>query len=121
MARYLFWITLLAGLLSGCGSITEEALIGTWKPLWVTEGEDTIQADLSKVVLELRENQKFRYQITATEMMSGTYQLNSNLLKLYNQVPEPDTTIVQVLDLQGDQLVLRMNFEGNERKMKLIR
>jgi len=121
MAKHLFYITLLSGIIVGCGSITEEALLGSWRPMWVTEGEDTIQADLSKVLLELTEDQKFSYQITATDRMSGTYQLNSNLLILYNEKPEPDTMIVQVLDVQADQLVLRMNSEGNERKMKLIR
>ncbi|NND06682.1 MAG: hypothetical protein HKN87_09910 [Saprospiraceae bacterium] len=107
--------------IGACTTISEEALLGTWKPIWVTEGSDTVQADLSKVALKISDQQQFHYQITSSEMMSGSFQLSSNLLKLYSDMPQPDTTIVQILDLQEDQLLLRMNYEGKERKMKLLK
>ena len=117
--QVLFWGVICW--IGACTSISEEALQGTWKPIWVTEGTDTVEADLSKVALKISAQQQFHYQITSSEMMSGTYQLSSNLLKLYSDVPETDTTIVQILDLQGNQLLLRMNYEGKERKMKLLK
>ncbi len=107
--------------LPACRSISEESLMGQWKAQWVVEEQDTIEADLSKVQLDLGENHHFRYQITATEMMDGTYQLNNNLLKLYSNRPNHDTAIVQILDLDGDHMLLRMNHNGAERKMKLMR
>ena len=108
------WITALCLLAPACQKIEKAQLLGTWKAVAVIDAGDTIAADLSQTRLSLNQDDEFTYQQTAREVFSGSFQLQRDILSMLNETAQ-DTFRVQVLEINTDQLKLRMNHDGIER------
>jgi hypothetical protein len=105
-------------LMISCQSFRESDLQGIWHAQWVIDGTDTVPADLRHVRLEI-ENGDFLYQIRAHEQLKGIVQLKQSTLTLIPGTGpiEIDTIKVQIMELSSQSLLLRMNHDGQERRM----
>ena len=105
---------------AACQNISVEEIEGSWKAIKVLDEGDSIAVDLSVATLSLASDQTFNYQLTTREHLYGSYQIKSDLLQLHCENP-PDTIRVQILELTPEEMLLRMNHDGIERKITLIR
>ena len=111
-------VAIMLLLMASCQSFRESDLQGTWYAQWVIDGTDTVAADLRQVRLEI-EDCEFLYQIRAHEQIEGNIKLDHSRLILV-PFPSPgnfDTIKVQIMDLSRESLLLRMNHNGQERRM----
>jgi hypothetical protein len=115
-----FLALIALGLFWGCDQIEEVDLLGDWKPLLLTQGQDSLDVDLSKTSLTFSDNAQYIYRKTAFEMVSGQYAIDYPILYLFPNT-QTDTSRLQILNLENDTLTLRMNHQNNERIMKLIK
>ncbi len=105
----------------GCKDPSPDALVGLWKAREVIEGGDTLELDLTNVYLDFQTDQNFKYRHTQRDSLAGTYELNKGLIHLFVSNPLRDTIIIQLTDLSMESLVLRMNHEGKERFVTMVR
>ena len=122
MGKTTISVILLAtgALVCACVSINEADLQGNWKANLVMEGSDTIAADLSATLLTLSPSHDFVYQMTNIESMTGTYQLDRDILELRDQSTS-ETIRVQIIEHANEALTLRMNHDGQERLVRFVR
>ena len=106
---------------SGCKDPSPDALVGLWKAREVIEDGDTLELDLTNVYLDFQTDQNFKYRHTQRDSLAGTYELKKGLIRLYVSNPLHDTIIIQLTDLRPESLVLRMNHEGKERFVTMVR
>ena len=112
---------LLCLVLVSCHSIDEGDLHGTWVGEQVIEAGDTVTMDLSNLRLHFEPDGSFTYIKTSRERLAGTYSMSGSLLELEVQEPEPEQILIQISDLSETAMHLRMNHEGNERHLGLVK
>lgn len=108
-------------LLHACHSIDQEDLQGTWIGKQVIEAGDTLEMDLSNLRLHFEPDGSFTYTKTSRERLVGAYSISGSLLELKVDDPAAETILIQISDLSSDMLHLRMNHEGNERHLGLVK
>lgn len=87
----------------------------------ITEGFDTVEADLSHVRMFFQ-GDHFVFQRTAIDSVQGKYTLKDELLIMICDEPySADTLRVQVIEVDPDRMALRMNSEGAEQIVHLLR
>lgn len=122
--KYLIWsgsLAILMLLCNACHSIDQEDLQGTWIGQQVIEAGDTLQMDLSNLRLHFEPDGSFTYVKTSRERLAGAYSISGSLLELEVKDPSAETILIQISDLSTDVLHLRMNHEGNERHLGLVK
>lgn len=77
-AVWILALLLIAGLLAGCGGLTEDKAVGTWTASWELEGKQFASS------LKLKENGSFERTISQdgypSELESGTYEITDGKL-----------------------------------------
>jgi hypothetical protein len=104
----------------GCKGLDESQITGEWQATKVLDNNRIASVDLSNTNLSFLENRQFDYQASAFEKYRGSYQLRKDLLILSSQEPV-DTFRCQIIELDEDEITLRMNHEGVERKVVFSR
>jgi hypothetical protein len=104
-----------------CEHHSPEALTGDWRADVVVEEGDTIEMDLASVSLSFTQDQHFKYKHTQRDSLAGSYNLSKGLIKLFVTDPATDTIIIQLANLNENSMILRMNHEGKERLVTLIK
>ena len=99
----------------------KETLYGTWQAVAVTEEGDSLALNPAEIKLSFAEN-KYEFMSTLNYKEAGTYQLQSNLLltkdTTRNNLLEKG---VEITKITTDSLFIRMNEQGRERKMILVK
>lgn len=113
-------LIILSFLIFSCQPLSREALEGDWEAITVVEEGDTLDLDLTNVSLTF-DRDRFKYRHTQRDSLSGVYELSKDLIELFVDSPGVDTIVIQVSDLQAASLVLRMNHEGKERLVTLVK
>jgi hypothetical protein len=121
MGKFCFSLVLGILLLPACREYTSEALTGSWRASSVVEEGDTLDLDLANVFLDFTEDRQFHYQHTQLDSLSGVFKLSDGLINLYVLSPSPDTIIIQLADLTDKSMILRMNHDGRERLVTMVR
>lgn len=122
--KYIQWLSMLAGILllsNACHSIDQEDLQGTWIGQQVIEAGDTLNMDLSNLRLHFESDGSFTYVKTSRERLAGAYSISGSLLELEVKNPAPEKILIQISELSSDVLHLRMNHEGNERHLGMVK
>ncbi|MBK8506563.1 MAG: hypothetical protein IPL46_32825 [Saprospiraceae bacterium] len=114
-------IALLLWACISCGEHSPDALIGDWRADLVVEEGDTLEMDLANVTLRFTEDRYFKYKHTQRDSLSGSFNLSKGLIKLFVNEPVTDTIIIQISNLNDESMILRMNHEGNERLVTLVK
>jgi hypothetical protein len=118
---WLVTISLLIWTCCSCGDHSPQALTGDWRAEMVVEEGDTLEMDLSNVTLNFTEDQNFKYKHTQRDSLSGNFNLSKGLIKLFVDEPIMDTIIIQLSNLNEKSMILRMNHEGKERLVTLVK
>lgn len=113
-------VIIMLSVILTCQSVSSEALQGEWRAATVVEEGDTLDLDLRNVQLVFS-GDNFNYQHTQRDSMSGKFDLSRGLIKLYVDNPSTDTIIIQLNDIHPGSLELRMNHEGKERLVTMIK
>ena len=114
---FLFFLSLL----SACQSISKEDLYGVWQAVDLTEEGTPLDVNLSEISLSFGE-QEYEFNSTLNYREAGSYYLQASLLVTKDtlQVNGVEKGI-EISKLYKDSLFLRMNEEGKERRLVLVR
>lgn len=107
--------------ISACQNITEEDLHGQWQAVDLTEEGTPLDVNLAEISLNFNE-QEYEFNSTLNYREAGSYYLRSNLLVTKDtlQVNGVEKGI-EISKLYQDSLFLRMNEEGKQRRLVLVR
>ncbi len=122
--KHFLWMSILAIMFllsSACHTIDQKDLQGTWVGQQVIEAGDTLTMDLSNLRLHFDPDGSFTYVKTSRERLAGAYSISGSLLELLVSDPAPETILIQISDLSADAMHLRMNHDGNERHLGLVK
>ena len=108
-------------LISACQNITEEDLYGQWQAVDLREEGMPLAVNLSEISLNFNE-QEYQFNSTLNYREAGSYYLRSNLLVTKDtlQVNGVEKGI-EISKLYQDSLFLRMNEQGKQRRLVLVR
>ena len=114
---FLFFLSLL----SACQSISKEDLYGVWQAVDLTEEGTPLDVNLSEISLSFDE-QEYEFNSTLNYREAGSYYLQASLLVTKDtlQVNGVEKGI-EISKLYKDSLFLRMNEDGKERRLVLVR
>ncbi len=121
MGKFFFTVLLGISLLLACRDHSSEALTGSWRANSVVEEGDTLDLDLANVFLDFTKDRHFHYKHTQLDSLSGTFKLADGLINLHVLSPSADTIIIQLMDLTDESMILRMNHDGRERLVTMVR
>jgi len=122
MVRLCPFLVFLAFATMSCQEQIPKNMWGDWSADLVVEMGDTLSLDLSNVHLQfIEEERQFSYRHTQLDSLSGTFDLDEDLVFLYIDAPKSDTIVVELDELEDDELVLRMNHEGKERFVTFVK
>lgn len=117
--NYLF--CLACCLLASCGGIQQEQLKGKWTAVQLTEEGDSLKVNLDEITLDFG-NKGYDFTSTLNYKEAGTYTLKDNLLTTLDSLNEGTIEkVVEITRLQNDSLYIRMNEQGKERILVMIR
>jgi len=101
--------------------IQKEDLYGTWQAVALTEEGESLQVNLEEIQLSFNK-QYYEFHSTLNYKEAGHFQVQSNLLltkdTLKNSLLEKS---VEITKFQNDSLFVRMNEQGRERRLVLVR
>ena len=102
-------------------TLTKEDLYGNWQAVALTEEGDTLKVNINEIKLSFTER-IYQFESTLRYKEAGPYYLQSNLLltkdTLGKKLLEKGVEITKV---NQDSLFLRMNEEGKERLLVMVR
>lgn len=108
-------------LLIACNNITKEDLYGDWQAVQLTEEGQEVPVNLSEINLLFKEN-SYHFNSTLKYREAGTYRLQSNLLITKDTINNNRLEKgIEIYRMMPDSLYLRMNEEGKERLLVMVR
>ena len=107
--------------MSACQSISKEDLYGEWQAIDLTEEGIPLVVNLAEISLNFTEKE-YEFNSTLDYREAGSYYLRASLLVTKDtlQVNGVEKGI-EISKLQQDSLFLRMNEQGKERRLVLVR
>ncbi len=104
-----------------CKNISKEDLYGEWKAVDLTEEGMPLAINLAEISLKFNEKE-YEFTSTLNYREAGAYYLQSSLLVTRDtlQVNGVEKGI-EISRLHQDSLFLRMNEQGKERRLVLVR
>ena len=111
----------LVSLLSACQSISKEDLYGVWQAVDLTEEGTPLDVNLSEISLSFDE-QEYEFNSTLNYREAGSYYLQASLLVTKDTLKVNGVEKgIEISKVYKDSLFLRMNEEGKERRLVLVR
>ncbi len=118
--RYISYLLFLIMSVFSCQKQPNIDLTGTWKAIELTQEGDSLEIDLGEVSFKFMENGRYQFNSTLKYKEAGTYHIDGPFLF------STDTTqnilhekAVEIIQLSGDTLILRMEELDKERVMVL--
>jgi len=124
MKKSFFWILLLGifSFLSSCGSIDNELIIGSWEGVRVLEEGEELGVNPKEISFYFGKNESYRYESTLNYKEAGSYYIESSYLFTTDTVNQASTEkAVEILLLSPDSLHIKMDDNGKERILKLVK
>lgn len=112
--------TLLAG--AACQQMNDQLLVGKWQATELLEENTPVDINTNEISFEFREDQNYAYQSTLNYREAGEYAVEGPYLYTTDTLNQASTEkAVEIILLTEDSLYLRMQQNGKERLLKLIR
>ncbi len=107
---------------AGCSNAYTNKLNGNWQGIEVLEMDKPLDVDASVIRFRFADNQYYEYFGTLNYREAGMYYLESKYLFTTDTVNMASTEkVVEIVKLNGDTLFLKMNENGRERILKLVK
>ena len=120
MKGKLIFILLL--IFTACSDVHDNLLIGKWQASALLEEGAMLSIDTTQIHFEFSEDQSYLYTSTLNYREAGSYSLDASYLyttDTLNQASSKKT--VEILLLSEDSLHIKMEDNGRERILKLVR
>lgn len=110
-------------LLPACAGDDPNLLIGSWTAYEVLEEGEKLDINAAEIKLEFVDDLIYSYQSTLDYREAGEYTLQASYLYTTDTLARVQAArkAVEVIQLTPDSLQLRMNDEGKERILKMLR
>ena len=111
-----------AFLAMGCAPVQEDLIKGSWKGVAILEDGAPLEVDPTVINMSFGDDHSYTYSSTLNYRESGTYYVDSKYLYTTDTLNQATTEkAVEIMGLTTDSLILKMNEEGRERLLKMIR
>lgn len=109
--------------LTACTQDEPNLLIGSWTAYEVLEEGESLDINASEIQLEFVDDFTYAYQSTLDYKEAGQYNVQSSYLYTTDTLPTAQAArkAVEIIQLTSDSLQLRMNDEGKERILKMLK
>lgn len=108
--------------LPSCGEPEDRRLVGRWRAVSVTEGQDSVRLDPAEVAFDFTATNRYTFESTLRYREAGTWSYRNGHLIAQDTTHVPAAERVVAVDkVTADSLVLRMNGELKERVVVLLR
>ncbi|MBK7873263.1 MAG: hypothetical protein IPJ74_22625 [Saprospiraceae bacterium] len=108
--------------LASCVQSYKSQLPGKWQAVEVLEDEMPMDVNTEVIQFQFGKNNDYKYFGNLKYKEAGTYYIESKYLYTLDTVNQASTEkAVEIVKLTGDSLFLKMNDNGRERLMKLIK
>ncbi len=119
--KYNIFFLFVICLLTACQSITKEDLYGEWRAVDLTEEGTPLDVNLSEISLRFDE-QEYQFNSTLNYREAGSYYMQASLLVTKDTLQTNGVEKgIEISKLYQDSLFLRMNEDGKERRLVLVR
>ncbi len=110
-------------LMMACAQDEPSLLIGNWIAYEVLEEGEPLDINASEIQLEFVDDMIYSYKSTLDYEEAGQYNVQSSYLYTTDTLTEFQAArkAVEIIQLTADSLQLRMNDEGKERILKMLR
>ena len=107
---------------AGCQRLDKKDLIGKWKVVSIEEEEQPLGIDISQMYFDFFNDGTYLYQGNLKYKEAGTFYLKKNLLYTLDTTQSTSKEkAVRISLTPADSLVFKMNNQGAERLMRLVR
>lgn len=118
--RYTTYLALL--FLLSCSPAKENFLLGSWEAIEVTEEGQPLGVNVQEIGFTFLDEGRYTYRSTLNYKEAGSYYVESQYLFTTDTVNQATSEkAVEILQLNQDSLFLKMNDNGKERLLKLVR
>lgn len=110
-------------LLMACAQDEPSLLIGSWTAYEVLEEGEILDINASEIQLEFVDDEVYSYKSTLDYEEAGQYNVQSSYLYTTDTLAASQAArkAVEIVQLTADSLQLRMNDEGKERILKMLK
>ncbi|MBX2876306.1 MAG: hypothetical protein KTR30_29570 [Saprospiraceae bacterium] len=117
------YFCILALLCTACASEDPNLLIGSWTAYEVLEEGEVLDINASEIQLEFVDDLIYSYKSTLDYQEAGQYNVQASYLYTTDTLQQVQSgrKAVEIIQLTPDSLQLRMNDEGKERILKMLR
>jgi len=118
--QYTSCLLFLVILVFSCQKQPSIDITGTWKAIELTQEGDSLEIDLGEVSFIFTENGRYQFNSTLKYKEAGTYHIDGPFLFSTDTTQNtPHEKAVEIIQLSGDTLILRMEELKKERIMVL--
>ncbi|MCB0552045.1 MAG: hypothetical protein KDD02_00730 [Phaeodactylibacter sp.] len=122
MLKNALCVVMAAFLAMGCAPVQEDLIKGSWKGVAILEDGAPLEVDPTVINMSFGDDHSYTYSSTLNYRESGTYYVDSKYLYTTDTLNQATTEkAVEIVGLTTDSLILKMNEEGRERLLKMIR
>jgi len=101
--------------------VPKEELFGAWEAVELTEEGKPLEINLQEIKLSFKA-QTYVYESTLQYKEAGKYRLQANLLLTKDTLKDNGVEKgIEISKLTKDSLFLRMNEQGKERRLTMVR
>lgn len=120
---YPFASALMVLLFNACAPDDPNLLIGSWTAYDVLEEGESLDINASEIKLDFVNDEVYAYRSTLDYQEAGQYTVQSSYLYTTDTLQESQAArkAVEIIQLTADSLQLRMNDEGKERILKMLK
>lgn len=116
-----YWLVLLIAF-AACSTVKEDILLGKWKAASIFEENKPLDYDISTVGLQFNTDQTYTYTGTLNYHEAGKYFIDKQYLVTIDTINSATTEkLVEIIKISEDSLHLKMNTQGKERLLKLVK
>ena len=114
---------LMVLLFNACAQDDPNLLIGSWTAYDVLEEGQSLDINASEIKLDFHNEEIYSYKSTLDYQEAGQYTVQSSYLYTTDTLQENQAArkAVEIIQLTADSLQLRMNDEGKERILKMLK
>lgn len=118
--RYISGLLFLVLSMLACQDHSSTDITGVWKAIELAQEGDSLEINLEEVSFEFTKNGRYKFNSTLKYKEAGTYHIDGPFLFSTDttQTIEQEKA-VEILQLSGDTLILRMEELNKERVMVL--
>jgi|GEM_PF-375524 len=123
IAYYACLSFLAATLLGACAKDDPNLLIGSWIAYEVLEEGEKLDINASEIKLEFVDDLVYTYSSTLDYEEAGRYNVQSSYLYTTDTLSKTESgrKAVEIIQLTTDSLQLRMNDNGRERILRMLK